>query len=427
MISFQSLLRKVVYLPLHPTLFKGLVNLLRTVGWLGRDGVSKSTTAQILVALPHNSLGDFLLTIPFLEYLHRLWPEALIDVVIGDGMVTLFQKMPFVHRVMTYTPPPTSKSTIYRYQGIWRLLALAHREQLSGIYDVALDPRWDSDSYGYLGRALLYLSAAKSRVAYSGHVDGIDPSIDAFLTHAGYGGANEHELVRKLQLLKRAGLTEEEVDESIVLRASATVIQLGKAGEVKVRQLLQEVGIAPGDRYAILAPAATSPRRIWPVERLAAVAESLKEEYHFRFVVIGGRSDIPIAARVAALQPKAIVSLAGKTNIPELAALLANAAIFIGNDSGPAHLSGLLGTNTVVASPFPLSCDDDHINAPSRFRPCGPRVRVVQPLRPLAPCDPTCGTNTAHCICQITAEEMLAACEDLLQHDERRYSGKHGL
>jgi ADP-heptose:LPS heptosyltransferase len=84
-------------------------------------------------------------------------------------------------------------------------------------------------------------------------------------------------------------------------------------------------------------------------------------------------------------------------------------------DSGIAHIAGALGIPTVVLSPFPSSCAEEHPNSPTRFRPCGPRVRVLQPESPLPPCHPTCSFSGPHCIQQITPEDVLEAVRELLR------------
>src|SRR5207253_1883157 len=70
-------------------------------------------------------------------------------------------------------------------------------------------------------------------------------------------------------------------------------------------------------------------------------------------------------------------------SLEDLAGVLTRAAVFIGNDSGPGHLSAVLGTPTV--SVF-LSTD------PQVWAPLGPRVRVIGagvPTRP-APAPGSC-------------------------------------
>jgi ADP-heptose:LPS heptosyltransferase len=413
MTNLRRLLKYGIYLPTLPFFFKPFVHLLRKVGWLRDSNTTTVQSQRILVTLPYNSVGDLVLSIRFLEHLHALWPEAVIDVVVGSRMASLFQHIDFVGRVIGFTPSPSSPP-LARYRDTFRLLDLVRREDLAGAYDVAIDPRWDSDGYAYLARALVYLTGAKTRIAYSGHVDGIDPSLDLFLTHASEGGRGEHELLRKLRLPLRAGLTNSDVNADAVLQLSASVIALAKCNQMPRDKVFQEAGFLPQERFGILSPAATNPRRIWPLEEVAITVRALHRQYSLRFLVIGTSGDSSLAEQLVAMQPEIMMHAAGKTDIHVLPALLAHAALFIGNDSGPAHLAGILGINTVVISPFPLSCEIEHVNAPARFHPCGPRVRVVQPKYPLPPCDTTCAMEKAHCIRQITAAQVISVCAELL-------------
>jgi ADP-heptose:LPS heptosyltransferase len=410
--SLRRNLRRAVYLPLVPVL-KVLTSGLRRVGWLSGPGVSSAQAPSILVAIPYNSLGDMALSVPLLEGVHGLWPEASIDVVVGDKLADFVRAIPFVGKVISYAPT-SSDPPIARYQAAARLLGLAHRGELAAAYDIGIDPRWDSDGYGYISRALLYVSGAKKRIGYSGRVDGNDLSLDAFLTDAAVGGVGEHEILRKLRLLQRVGLTQYNFDEEVVLQTSPIMIQLAHEHADAGRSLLQEAGISLQERYVVLAPGATKGKCLWPIREMALAASLLHEKYDLRFVIVGGPGDAAYAAQLAALQPEIMRSVAGKTDVVELLSLLWRAELFIGNDSGPAHLSGILGTPTIVTSPFPVSCTMEHVNAPSRFRPCGPRVRVLQPQHPLAPCDPACAMKEAHCICQIGAAEVFSASRELL-------------
>src|SRR5260370_6580593 len=95
--SLRRNLRRAVYLPLVPVL-KVLTSGLRRVGWLSGPSVSSAQVPSILVAIPYNSLGDLVLSVPFLEQVHLQWPEAAIDVVVGNGMLKLFQSLPFIRK-----------------------------------------------------------------------------------------------------------------------------------------------------------------------------------------------------------------------------------------------------------------------------------------------------------------------------------------
>jgi heptosyltransferase II len=66
--------------------------------------------------------------------------------------------------------------------------------------------------------------------------------------------------------------------------------------------------------------------------------------------LIGAPKEKDFVASVLSQLPhrEGIESLAGKTSLPQLAELLATASVMLTTDSGPAHLSNALGTQTVV-------------------------------------------------------------------------------
>jgi len=88
--------------------------------------------------------------------------------------------------------------------------------------------------------------------------------------------------------------------------------------------------------YAVIHPVASHPSKTWPAERFLAVAALLDIEPVF----IGGQDDD--------LTPfQKYRTLAGAP-LAEIKALLANATLFIGNDSGPAHMAAAFGLPVVV-------------------------------------------------------------------------------
>jgi heptosyltransferase-3 len=402
-----------------PCIFTIVVRLLRFVGWLPKSSYRSNKIRTILVVQPYNSLGDLVLSFPLLDEIHRQWPEADIDLVVGNMMTTLFQDISYVRHVFGFTPS-RKRSPLGRYLDTFHLFLL-YRNTIRDNYDLALDPRWDSDLYAFLARAMLFLSGARLRVAYSGYADGIDPSLDSFVTHLAVGGSDEHESLRKLRMLQRVGLSVRVANESESSRVNASLLSLATCANPSVFSLLEKAGIKPKEQYAVLAPSASSPMRIWPIENLSQLVSQLYKQYGLRCVIVGSTGDTKFCNRLIEMNPEVSVSLVGKTDLRELLSILSQAVIFIGNDSGPAHLCGMLGLKTLVISPFPQSSNGiDHRNAPSRFRPCGPEVRVVQPELPIYPCGPACYSKSAHCIGQVSTDIVLAECEYLLRTSSTR-------
>src|SRR5579859_3774359 len=88
--------------------------------------------------------------------------------------------------------------------------------------------------------------------------------------------------------------------------------------------------------YAVIHPIASSPNKTWPAERFLAVAAQLELEPVF----IGGPGD-DLSAFAS------YRTLAGAP-LAEIKDLLANATLFLGNDSGPAHMAAAFGLPVVV-------------------------------------------------------------------------------
>ena len=60
----------------------------------------------------------------------------------------------------------------------------------------------------------------------------------------------------------------------------------------------------------------------------------------------------------------------------EVCAVLECCDIFIGNDSGCAHLAAAVGCSTIVVSRHPSDGDPNHYNSPVRFAPYANNARV---------------------------------------------------
>ena len=109
------------------------------------------------------------------------------------------------------------------------------------------------------------------------------------------------------------------------------------------------------------------PTKVWPLERLIAYAQTVRSAGHPLVVVWGGAAERAVAEQVAAAAPGAW--LAPPTTLPELAGLLARAAVLVSGDTGPLHLAFAQGTPCVgLFGPVPAE----------RNGPVGSRHRTFQ-------------------------------------------------
>lgn len=363
---------------------------------------------RILVAHPYSSVGDLVLLLPLLEKIRLEWPAATTDIVVGSGASELLSGVGGLNRIFVCGSQNARIALFGIYKRFFRNLLFYKREIMPFDYDLAIAPRWGSIMSSE-AVYLAYLTGAPLRIGYSATVDHGDPVTDSLLTCAALGGALEHETTRNLRLLDRALLIPSPPkDVTVVDLPIASLRNLAGVSKVSPEEVdfLKRVGGIPGT-FAVISPGATRAFNRWPIERLAVVMRELNRKTGLHFYIIGSSLDAPLCADLARLVPECSTSIAGTTNLRCLTYLLSEAALFIGMDSGTAHIAGGLGIPTLVVSPFPTECKEDLPNSPIRFRPCGPYVRVLQPAHPTSPCSPNCTFGEPHCILQIGVEGVV--------------------
>jgi ADP-heptose:LPS heptosyltransferase len=126
-----------------------------------------------------------------------------------------------------------------------------------------------------------------------------------------------------------------------------------------------------GRPIVALGPTANWTGKIWPPERFVALFRALAAgplPGAVPAVFAGpGAAEAALAAPVLAALPEAL-NLAGRLSLPEAAACLQRATLFVGNDSGLMHLAAAAGTATLgLFGPTPHQI----------YAPAGPRAAAV--------------------------------------------------
>jgi len=91
--------------------------------------------------------------------------------------------------------------------------------------------------------------------------------------------------------------------------------------------------------YVILHPFASAPEKTWPAERFVSVARQLQQS---------GLDPVFIAGPTDNVQPFSNFRVQRNAPLSEIKSLIAAAHLFIGNDSGPAHIAAAFGVPVVV-------------------------------------------------------------------------------
>ncbi len=380
-------LQRVIYYGL------GTVGLLSRLGRVGRGRpvLSPATFAPERILLIRTDLmGDVVLSLPAVHALRRAYPAAQIDMMVLPPNVGVIRDDPAITRIVTYDPNiwrrPNAFLTLTSYRGFLGVL----RDLRAARYDLCLSLAGDWAS------VFAFLSGARRRVGYRGE------AYPFFMTDPVPGRryrARQHEVDYIAGLARAAGgMLEGEQ------RAPRLVVSEQARAEVKA--LLAANGVHEGDLLiAAHAGATNGLAKRWPIPHWAALADQLIAQLGAKVVLTGAASDAAITSAIMARMRQKPLDFAGKTTIPQLAALLERCDLVISGDSGPLHMAGAVGT-PVIALHGPTD--------PALSGPVGKDATVLRLGLWCSPCYDAsywaeCRFFNPICMKAITPDQVLAA------------------
>lgn len=140
-----------------------------------------------------------------------------------------------------------------------------------------------------------------------------------------------------------------------------------------------DLGFAAGRVLVVCNTSSGRAAKNWPAERFRELVAWLCRDLGVAVLLVGtadGRRDAE--AILAAVNSPLVASAVGRTSLAEAVGLVAEASMFIGNDSGLTHIAGRLGIPTLDIM--------SGIDPAGMWVPIGPRVTVVKAPVPCSPC-----------------------------------------
>ncbi|MGE5655535.1 MAG: glycosyltransferase family 9 protein [Actinomycetota bacterium] len=278
---------------------------------------------QRILAIRLDNVGDVVMLGPALRSLRHHLPNATIALMASPVGAQVAPLLPWIDETLTHRALWQDASGSLRFNPIREaglIEAISKRR-----FDAALIFTSFSQSPYPPGYAC-YLAGIPKRIGQSKEFGGsvLSQSVKPLPDEA-------HQVDRNLFLLESAGLT-----------ALGRHLELQVPEEIQMQgdRLLRGVGIATNEPFIVLAPGASCVARRYDPLRYATVAEMLVAATGLPLVVVGSDREMewvePILDRVDGYS---IVSLVGRTSIPELAAIIRRASLVIANDSGPMHIA----------------------------------------------------------------------------------------
>ncbi len=334
-----------------------------------------------IAVLRLDHLGDVLMALPTLEALRETLPKAEIDFWVGPWGREVAEMSRLAHHVPVFEAPWFSRPP---KRGLLRGCMVLARLLREANYDAVIDLRGDC-------RHILaaWMSRIPVRIGQTLTGGGF------LLSHPVHHVNGLHETEQGLNLLVKTGLHWKRGQPWPVLKPSPE--NAGEAQAVREKLGLQKPMIA------LHATAGTQAKR-WPGERWSQLVDALPAD--FEAVFVGTDADRNYLEEVFHNCGRKPSSAAGLLSLPALAAFLKDCRLFIGVDSGPAHIAAAVGTPVVSLY--------SGTNMADQWAPRGPRVTVIQKRTPCSPCELQVCPIGNECMRQISVDEVLAAVKTFL-------------
>jgi heptosyltransferase-2 len=411
--------------------------------------ISLPPDAHILV-VKLATIGDLLLATPALRALRETYPKARIDLLVTPASAGLLDGWEVIDRVIVLDKYlfDYPQQLLKNPRNLLRLRPLWH-DLRDGDYDAVLLLHHLTLFFGRLKHQILMrATGAKWRVGLdNGHgwflnVRVKDNGFGA-LHEAQYNLAvseavgattsdkrltvpiNEQERQQALELINETNLT---APNSAIMPRMPDLRNVG-AGLAPARQYASTRTEHPAINRPIIAMHAGSggysTARRWAPERFAKLADTLFHDFGGQLILMGGPEEAELHQQVIGMMQSRMParSFAGKGSIRVAAAVLEQADLFVGNDSGLMHLAVAVGTPTVAI--FGLTNSDAW--GPYTGGTPGQRAIVVKLDLPCMPCfyrghdlGTPQGCMTRDCLAMLGVDPVAVAARRLLHgsHDQ---------
>ncbi len=156
----------------------------------------------------------------------------------------------------------------------------------------------------------------------------------------------------------------------------------------------------------ILQCGASTPDKRWEAEKFGQVGRILHDRLGANMLLVGTEDEKPLAVRASQEMGEGGFILAGKTELPELAAWLESADLLITNDTGTMHLAQSVGTCSLVITLGAALSDETG--------PYGEGNIIVEPSLSCFPCNFRVNCPHFNCHQDISPEAVAGLAEEMI-------------
>jgi len=323
-------------------------------------------------------IGDLIMLTPALKVLRENFPEAIIDIFIGEPVTAeVLEENQIINEILKFNWQENNLFNKLKF-----IYKLRKRKYDLAIVSTGVAP--------YRGSLFTFLIGAKKRVGE------YRKNKTPFYTYQVKADGNIHKIQSNLNLLRILGLKIKKIPEPF--------FELRKEDKEFARNFIKKIN---GENKILFGfhPGAGEKQlfKTWNKDNFIKLGRKILENYKNVYLILFG--DLKEERLCQEIKEKigSDTFLAANLNLKQVAALINNCQIFISSDNGIAHIASTTETNLIA-----LFGPTD----PRRTGPVGKRVHIIEekcdyPYNDLI--DPKYDTKRVHrCLEKITSERVFS-------------------
>jgi ADP-heptose:LPS heptosyltransferase len=294
---------------------------------------------KILLIRPDH-LGDLLFLTPALRYLRSLLPDARLSLMVGPWGQALMQNNPYIDQLLICEFPGFTRRPKPSLWQPYRYLREQARQLKNHQFDLAIVLRFDH----WWGAWLAAAAGIPHRFGYA------IPEAASFLTEVLPYNESRHEVEQNWRLIHYAGSGGAlPNNDSLGGREVMGYLEFTIPHDARswAEACLKQHQISDRKPLVVIHPGAGAAVKLWRPEAWASLAQTLRAQYGCQIILSGGPDEAELCRQIAGQLSPAPPIVAGQTNLVQLAALLSEATLAIGPDTGPLKLAAAVNTPTV--------------------------------------------------------------------------------
>lgn len=334
-----------------------LLKVLNLPAWILERATrrwSRADEPSRILILRNAALGDFILSVPALHLLRAAFPKAKLTL-----LTTASTDQKTLQTVQAYASGQSPWLELLPANLIDEILVFSGRLSLGVIAGIKSNLRAENfDACFIINEGFsLKLGGTLKKIVFL-RICGVRSQIFGIRTNAypkvfplAQVGVRrlEHHVLALIRSIEECPRVAREAVPAIRFDLTIPVEAYSWAEE-----LLTSLGCA-GKEIIIVAPGSRLEFKKWPEAAYGTLIVELVKRQQAHIFLVGTGQEAETVAKVRALCARLVDTarlhdLSGKTSIPRLAALLAMASVFVGNDGGTCHLAAAVGCKTVSVS-----------------------------------------------------------------------------